>query len=85
MVLKVILHPQTIHLKIGVQRRTYPVLHMYIRTVHMYTFSTIFAFNKFAAPLQTEGPVRIQYNCLVPIYVFPEMKLCSLVISKVEL
>jgi hypothetical protein len=22
-----------------------------------------------------EGPVRIQYKCLVPIYVFPEMKL----------
>jgi hypothetical protein len=22
-----------------------------------------------------EGPVRIQYTCLVPIYVFPEMKL----------
>jgi hypothetical protein len=23
-----------------------------------------------------EGPVRIQYKCLVPIYVSPEMKLC---------
>jgi hypothetical protein len=22
-----------------------------------------------------EGPVRIQYKCLVPIYLFPEMKL----------
>jgi hypothetical protein len=22
-----------------------------------------------------EGPLRIQYKCLVPIYVFPEMKL----------
>jgi hypothetical protein len=22
-----------------------------------------------------EGPVKIQYKCLVPIYVFPEMKL----------
>jgi glycerol uptake facilitator-like aquaporin len=33
-----------------------------------------------------ESPVRIQYKCLlVPIYVFPEMKLCSLVISKTEL
>ncbi len=32
-----------------------------------------------------EGLVRIQYKCLVPIYVFPEMKLCSLVISKTEL
>jgi hypothetical protein len=31
-----------------------------------------------------EGPVRIQYKCLVPIYVFPEMKLCGLVISKTE-
>jgi hypothetical protein len=29
--------------------------------------------------------MRIKYKCLVPIYVFPEMKLCSLVISKTEL
>jgi hypothetical protein len=26
-----------------------------------------------------EGPVRIQYNCLVPIYAFPGMKLHGLV------
>jgi hypothetical protein len=32
-----------------------------------------------------EGPVRIQYKCLVPIYVFPEMKLRGLNISKTEL
>jgi hypothetical protein len=32
-----------------------------------------------------EGPVRTQYKCLVAIYVFPEMKLRSLVISKTEL
>ncbi len=32
-----------------------------------------------------EGPVRIQYKCLVPIYVFPEMKLQGFVISKTEL
>jgi hypothetical protein len=32
-----------------------------------------------------EGPVRIQYKCLVPIYVFPEIKLHGLVISKTEL
>jgi hypothetical protein len=32
-----------------------------------------------------EGLVRIQYKCLVPIYVFPEMKLPGLVISKGEL
>jgi hypothetical protein len=29
--------------------------------------------------------VRIQYKCLVTIYVFPEMKLRGLVISKTEL
>jgi hypothetical protein len=29
-----------------------------------------------------EGPANIQYKCRVPIYVFPEIKLCSLVISK---
>jgi hypothetical protein len=27
---------------------------------------------------EDEGPVRIQYKCLVPIYVSPEMKLVSL-------
>jgi hypothetical protein len=31
-----------------------------------------------------EGLVRIQYKCLVPIYVFPEMKLPGLFISKAE-
>jgi hypothetical protein len=29
-----------------------------------------------------EGTMRIQYKCLVSIYVFPEMKLRGLVISK---
>jgi hypothetical protein len=32
-----------------------------------------------------EGPVRIQYKCQVPIYVFSEMKLGGLVTSKTEL
>ncbi len=32
-----------------------------------------------------EGPVKIQYKCLVSIYVFPEMKLWSLLFSKTEL
>ncbi len=32
-----------------------------------------------------EGPVRIQYKCLVLIYVFPEMKLRNIIISKTEL
>ncbi len=32
-----------------------------------------------------EGLVRIQYKCQVPIYVFPDMKLRGLVISKAEL
>jgi hypothetical protein len=31
-----------------------------------------------------EGPMRIQYKCLVPIYVIPEMKLHCLIISKTE-
>jgi hypothetical protein len=31
-----------------------------------------------------EGPVRILHKCLVPIYVFPEMNLPSVVISKTE-
>jgi hypothetical protein len=35
--------------------------------------------------IANEGPVIIQYKCLVLIYVFPEMKLCGLVISKTEL
>jgi hypothetical protein len=32
-----------------------------------------------------EGPVRIQYKCLVPIYALPEMKLRGLIISRTEL
>jgi hypothetical protein len=32
-----------------------------------------------------KGLVRIQCKCLVPIYVFPVMKLCGIVISKKEL
>jgi hypothetical protein len=32
-----------------------------------------------------KGPVRILYKRLVPIYVFPEMKLCGLIIFKTEL
>jgi len=28
-----------------------------------------------------EGLVRIQYKCLIPIYVFPEIKLHNLIIS----
>ncbi len=32
-----------------------------------------------------ERPVRAQYKCLVPIYVFPEIKLRDVVISKTEL
>jgi hypothetical protein len=32
----------------------------------------------FGSYTANEGPVRIQYKCLVPINVFPEMKLCSL-------
>jgi hypothetical protein len=35
--------------------------------------------------LQNEGSVKIQFKCLVPIYVFPEMKLRGLLISKTEL
>jgi hypothetical protein len=32
----------------------------------------------------SEGPVRIQYKCLVPTYVFTEMKLCGLVFFQTE-
>jgi hypothetical protein len=38
--------------------------------------------NNFSAK---EGPVIIQYKCLVSICVFPELKLCNLLISKTEL
>jgi hypothetical protein len=31
-------------------------------------------FDHFLSHTVNEGPVRIQYKCLVPIYVFPEMK-----------
>ncbi len=45
-------------------------------------FSSFICFAPFT---ENEGPMRIQYKCLVPIYIFPEMKLCSLLISKKEL
>jgi hypothetical protein len=32
-----------------------------------------------------EGPVKIQYYCLIQIYLFPEKKLLDLIISKTEL
>jgi hypothetical protein len=32
--------------------------------------------------LQMKGRVRIQYKCLVPIQVFPEMKQCRLIFPK---
>jgi hypothetical protein len=38
-----------------------------------------------AFTLHCKWPVRIQYKCLAPVYVFPEMKLCSLVILTTEL
>jgi hypothetical protein len=39
-------------------------------------------FSKFSTA--NERLVRIRYKCLVPIYVFPEMKLHGLIISKTE-
>jgi hypothetical protein len=33
--------------------------------------------NKIVSCTANEGPYRIQYKCLFPIYVFPEIKLCS--------
>ncbi len=41
--------------------------------------------NIFYAALQIKGLWEFEYKCLVPIYVFPEMKLHCLVISKAEL
>jgi hypothetical protein len=51
-------------------------------TVHASTKSCIYISHDYTA---NEGPVRIQNKCLVPIYVFPEMKLWGLFISKTEL
>ncbi len=44
-------------------------------------------FERLAAHTHTayEEPATIQHKCLVPIYLFPEMKLRILVISKTEL
>jgi hypothetical protein len=33
----------------------------------------------------SKGPVRIQYKYLVPLYVFPEIKLIGIVISNTEI
>ncbi len=39
----------------------------------------------FAVYSANEGPVTIQYKCLLPIYVFPEMKLHGPIISKTKI
>jgi hypothetical protein len=45
---------------------------IYVQYCHM-TFKCL---NRaYSSSTANEGPVRIQYKCLVPIYVFPEMKL----------
>jgi hypothetical protein len=49
------------------------------------SYSSFLAINRNARYTANEGPVRIEYKDLAPIYVFPEMKLCSLVISETEL
>ncbi len=58
-------------------------LHMVLRASNMDANGSIGCWILFNAA--NEGPVRIQYKCLVPIKVFQEMKLCSLLISKTEL
>ncbi len=47
-----------------------------------YLYRSLASYSDYTA---NEGPVRTQYKYLVPIYVFPEMKLHGLVISKTEL
>ncbi len=42
-------------------------------------------FSLLLSHIANEGPVRIQYKCLVPIYVYAEMKLLGLGISKTDL
>jgi hypothetical protein len=53
----------------------------------IYVWNTVYPFNPSAWPsyvedLSNAGPMRIQLKYLVPIYVFPEMKLRGLIISK---
>jgi hypothetical protein len=50
-----------------------------------YYHASSFAWVVYLCYTANEGPVRIQYKCLVPIYAFPEMKLRGLAISKTEL
>ncbi len=68
----------------------------YCNTAYLGLLVTIFIFGNWlhhSADVQAsqllfaanEGLVRIQYKCLVPIYVFQDIKLHGLVISKTEL
>jgi hypothetical protein len=63
--------------------------HRWLMALYMYWggyfFKTKSAKVFFFESTAIEGPVKIQYKCLVHIYVFPEMKLWSLLISKTEL
>jgi hypothetical protein len=54
----------------------------YFKIIKSSIFIVRTSHRKFTA---NEGPVRIHYKCLVPICVFPEMKLRGLVPSKKEL
>jgi hypothetical protein len=75
------LYIPTIGLPILLEEICRPILGLYKPLPEKDYISGIFV----AVYTANEGPVRIQYKCLVPIYVFPEMKLCSLLISKTEL
>ncbi len=46
---------------------------------HKKMFKVVYYSSRNWSITANEGPVRIQYKCLVPIYVFPEMKLHGLV------
>jgi hypothetical protein len=48
-------------------------------------FILIILHNSYIPYPANEGLVRTQYKCLVLIYVFPEMKIRDLAISKTEL
>ncbi len=58
------------------------------RKIEKYTISRAMEqamLGKLSLQTSNEEPLRIQYIGLYPIYVFPKMKLCGLVISNTEL
>ena len=85
--LGVAFRPESIIKYVSIERRRfYPFLDVFVLMYFIFKLSSIIiVWTSHRKITANEGPVRIQYKCLVPICAFPEMKLRGLVTSKKDL